>query len=674
MANAKGRIDNWTDILVLVIYFLAVLVIGLWSMKRSDRGNVKSYFLAGRTMPWVAVGASLFSSNIGSEHFVGLAGSGASSGIANIMFEWMPAIIILALGWYFIPVYISSGVYTLPEYMEKRLGGNKIRIYLSCLSLLLAIVTKLAVSLFAGALFLQMATGWNMYLSVIILLAITGFYTILGGLTAVMYTDTFQTSVMTIGAFVLMGTGMNEIGSIENLQKRYMNSSATIRIANSSCGLPRKDAFHIFLDPTGSEQPWPGLVVVSTLGCVAYWCCDQMIVQRSLAAKNIEHAKGGSVMAAALKILPLFLMIFPGMISRVLFTDEVACADPDECMRICENPVGCSNIAYPKMILELLPDGLRGFLIAVILSAIMSSLTSIFNSSSTLVTMDLWRRFRPLSTQKELLIVGRVVILFMCAISVAWLPVIKASQGGQLFNYINMVQANLLAPLGPAFIMTMLSKRTTEQGVVWGLLITHVCGVIRLVLEFNYPAPVCGEPETRPAILYKVHFLYFGTFLVLFTPLAIACISLFTTGKGDKELEGLTWWTRVKPIARTREDTNDDNDDNDDAAVILPASENVIVRQIKNESCLVSEDAARNINTDNDSLEEDSVSGSKGSTWKAKIIYFLCGKPDKGREIISITFAQKQKFMRERPTHRWILNCSAFGVVGAILFLSGYFA
>ncbi|XP_060075975.1 sodium/mannose cotransporter SLC5A10-like [Ylistrum balloti] len=668
MAVTTRRIDNWADILVLVLYFVAVLAIGLWSMRRPSRGNVKSYFLAGRSMPWLAVGASLFSSNIGSEHFVGLAGSGASSGIANIMFEWLPAMLILALGWYFIPVYISSGVYTLPEYMEKRLGGTRIRIYLCCLSLLLSIVTKLAVSMFAGSLFLQMATGWNMYVSVIILLAVTGFYTILGGLTAVMYTDTFQTVVMTIGAFVLMGVGMKEIGSLENLQKRYMNSTATIQIVNSTCGLPRQDAFHIFLDPAGSEQPWPGLVVVSSLGCVAYWCCDQMIVQRALAARNLEHAKGGSVLAAALKILPLFLIVIPGMISRVLFPDEVACADPDECMRICENPVGCSNIAYPKMILELLPKGVRGFLMAVILSAIMSSLTSIFNSSSTLFTMDLWRRFRPRSTQRELLIVGRIVILFMCAVSIAWLPLIKGSQGGQLFNYINMLQANLMAPIGPAFMIAILWKRTTEMGIVGGLIISHVCGVIRIVLEFTYPAPGCGEPETRPSILYKVHFLYFGTFLVLLTPFAIAAISIMTPPKDEKELEGLTWWTRVKAIHVSKEEEENDVEEGDFSSNVED--------QLKLRNDSEPDNQLKKINTESADSEEDSLSATEneGLIWTEKVLLFLCGKPEEGREITVMNLRQKQNFMRERPQCRWILNFSAILVMGAVMFLLGHFA
>ncbi|XP_069119421.1 sodium/glucose cotransporter 4-like isoform X3 [Argopecten irradians] len=410
----KG-LTHWADILIVVSYFIIVIGVGLWSLRRPNRGNVKSYFLAGRSMPWFAIGASLFSSNIGSEHFVGLAGAGASSGISMVLYEWFVIFLILLCAWLFLPVYISAGVYTLPEYIEKRHGGRKLRTYLCCIALVLYVVSKLAVSIFAGSMFIQMTLGWDMYLSIIVLLVITGVYTILGGLTAVMYTDTFQTTVMILGSLSITVIGFQKVGGLESLKTEYMEAIPKIRNNATTCGIPKDDAFQVFLDPVSGDYPWPGLVLQSSLGCLWYWCCDQVIVQRSLGAKNLSHAKGGSILAGYLKTLPLFLIVFPGMISRVLYPDEVGCVDPEECSRICDNPVGCSNIAYPKLVLELLPVGLRGLLMAVMVSAIMSSLTSIFNSSSTVFTMDIWRRIRVKASQRELLIVGSYHVCCECS-------------------------------------------------------------------------------------------------------------------------------------------------------------------------------------------------------------------------------------------------------------------
>ncbi|XP_052800770.1 sodium/glucose cotransporter 4-like [Mya arenaria] len=401
------HISHWGDILVLAAYFCAVLLVGVWSLCRKQRGTVRSYFLAGGSMSWIPVGASLFSSNIGSEHFIGLAGTGAASGFAIVIYEWLAMPLLIVLGWIFVPVYVSAGVYTMPEYMAKRFGGQRIRLYLSVLAMVLYILTKLAVSIFAGALFIQLSMGWNMYLSIAVLLVVTGLFTILGGLSAVIYTDTFQTVVMLIGALIMAAIGFNKIGGYSNLQPLYMNATASLRNANNTCGNPRDDAFHVLRDAVTSDIPWLGTVLHMLFGSMWYFCCDQVIVQRSLAARSLSHAKAGSLLCAYLKILPMFIMIMPGMISRILYPDEIGCVLPEECERHCGNPVGCSNIAYPKLVLELLPAGLRGLLVAVMLSAIMSSLTSIFNSASTLFSIDIWPRLRKGASQRELLIVGR---------------------------------------------------------------------------------------------------------------------------------------------------------------------------------------------------------------------------------------------------------------------------
>ncbi|XP_065930862.1 sodium/myo-inositol cotransporter 2-like [Magallana gigas] len=361
-----------------------------------------------------------------------------------------------------------------------------------------------------------------------------------------MYTDTFQTVVMTLGSFALVGISFYKIGGYNNLKEKYMDAIPSIRNPNSTCGFPRSDAFNIFRDAVTGDNPWPGLLLQSSVGCLWYWCCDQVIVQRSLGAKNLTHAKGGSILAGYLKLLPLFMMIFPGMISRALYPDEVACVDPEECRKVCDNPVGCSNIAYPKLVLELLPYGARGLLMAVMLSAIMSSLTSIFNSSSTIFTMDLWRRMRPHAHERELLIVGRIFILFLCAVSILWIPLVRSSQGGQLFNYIQAVQGYLGTPIGALFLLAVVWKRMTEQGAFWGIAIGHTCGIIRMGIDLAYPAPDCGEPETRPGVLLNVHYTYFGALMICVTSIAIIVISLLTTPRTEEELKGVTWFTRIR--------------------------------------------------------------------------------------------------------------------------------
>lgn len=375
-----------------------------------------------------------------------------------------------------------------------------------------------------------------MYPSIAVLLAVTGLYTVLGGLTAVMYTDTFQTAVMTLGAFVVVGYSYSKVGGYNAIHEKYSIAVPKIRIMNSTCGEPRQDAFHLFRDPVTGDYPWPGLILQATIGCLWYVCCDQVMAQRSLAAKNISHAKGGSILAASLKLLPLYLILFPGMISRILFPDEVACVDPKECIRYCENPVGCSNIAYPKLVMGLLPVGLRGLLMAVMMSAIMSSLTSIFNSSGTIFTMDIWRRIRPTASQKELLIVGRIFIILMCGFSILWIPIVKSANEGKLFTYMTAVESYLGTPLGVLFLMSLLWKRTTEAAVFWGLVIAHIFGGVRLVLEMVYTAPLCGEEETRPPFLYKLHYLYFAQIELVFTVLVVIAISLLTKQRTEEEV------------------------------------------------------------------------------------------------------------------------------------------
>ncbi|XP_034525960.1 sodium/glucose cotransporter 2 isoform X1 [Ailuropoda melanoleuca] len=400
------------------------------SMCRTNRGTVGGYFLAGRSMVWWPVGASLFASNIGSGHFVGLAGTGAASGLAVAGFEWNALFVVLLLGWVFAPVYLTAGVITMPQYLRKRFGGHRIRLYLSMLSLFLYIFTKISVDMFSGAVFIQQALGWNIYASVIALLGITMIYTVTGGLAALMYTDTVQTFVILGGAFILMGY------------------------------------------------------------------------------------------------------------------DEVACVVPEVCKRVCGTEVGCSNIAYPRLVVKLMPNGLRGLMLAVMLAALMSSLASIFNSSSTLFTMDIYTRLRPRAGDRELLLVGRLWVVLIVAVSVAWLPVVQAAQGGQLFDYMQAVSSYLAPPVSAVFVLALFVPRVNEKGAFWGLIGGLLMGLARLIPEFSFGSGSCVQPSACPALVCGMHYLYFAIVLFICSGLLTLVVSLCTAPIPRKHLHRLVFSLR----------------------------------------------------------------------------------------------------------------------------------
>ncbi|XP_004430156.1 PREDICTED: low affinity sodium-glucose cotransporter [Ceratotherium simum simum] len=321
------RIRNPADISVIVIYFLVVMAVGLWAMLRTNRNTIGGFFLAGRDMVWWPMGASLFASNIGSGHFVGLAGTGAASGIATAAFEWNASLLLLVLAWFFVPIYIKAEVMTMPEYLKKRFGGKRLQIYLSVLSLFIFVVLRITSDIFSGAIFIKLALGLDLYLAIFILLAVTAIYTITGGLASVIYTDTLQTFVMLIGSFILMGFAFAEVGGYESFTEKYMNAIPTVVEGDNltispSCYTPQADSFHIFRDAVTGDIPWPGTVFGMTIVAAWYWCSDQIIVQRCLSGKNMSHVKAACIMCGYLKLLPMFLMVMPGMISRILYTGK----------------------------------------------------------------------------------------------------------------------------------------------------------------------------------------------------------------------------------------------------------------------------------------------------------------------------------------------------------------
>ncbi|NXT61668.1 SC5A9 protein, partial [Chaetops frenatus] len=640
------------DIIVVVLYFAFVLAVGIWSSIRASRGTIGGYFLAGRSMTWWPIGASLMSSNVGSGLFIGLAGTGAAGGLAVGGFEWNATWALLALGWIFVPVYIAAGVVTMPEYLQKRFGGQRIQIYMSVLSLILYIFTKISTDIFSGALFIQISLGWNLYLSTVVLLAVTAVYTIAGGLAAVIYTDALQTLIMVLGALVLMFIGFEKVGWYEGLQEKYSTAIPKITVPNTTCHLPRADAFHLFRDPITGDIPWPGLIFGLSVLALWCWCTDQVIVQRSLSAKNLSHAKGGSVLGGYLKIFPMFFIVMPGMISRALYPDDVGCVDPDICRRVCGAAVGCSNIAYPKLVIELMPDGLRGLMIAVMMAALMSSLTSIFNSSSTLFVIDIWQRLRRQASEQELMVVGRVFILILVVISILWIPIIQSANSGKLFDYIQSITSYLAPPITALFILAIFCKRINEPGAFWGLMAGLAVGLVRMVMEFVYSPPSCGEEDKRPAMLKDLHYLYFALILCALTAIVIVLISLCTPPIPEDKLGSLTWWTRHRKA---------------------PA--------LNLKSCR-SEAAQINPEHREKDLVETAASGNKEEAaarppcWKMVYLWF-CGLPTSPTPTLSqeerAALEQRLTSIEEKPLWRIVCNANAILLLTINVFLWAYF-
>jgi solute:Na+ symporter, SSS family len=498
------------DYLVLALYFIMIFAIGYY-FARKER-TTTDYFLASRDVAWWAIGASLFSSNIGSEHFIGLAGSGAASGMAVGHFEWLAAIIVLILGWVFVPFYLRSNIYTMPEFLERRYS-SACRLYLASISLIAYIFTKIAVAIFAGAIVLKAVLGWSMVQSSLALVIATGIYTVAGGLAAVIYTEVIQTVILVAGALVLMFIGLQEVGGWEGLRAQVP-----------------PDFFHMMKPVSDREFPWTGIFFGAPILGIWYWCTDQVIVQRVLSAKDIGHAKAGTVVAGFLKILPVFMLIVPGMIARALYPAEM---------------VADSNSAFPTLVVRLMPVGLQGIMVAAMLAALMSSLSAVFNSSSTIFTIDFYRKFRPQATERKLVNVGRMTTIIMVILGILWIPFMSRISS-QLYVYLQSVQAYIAPPIAAVFLLGVFWKRINSQGALSALLAGFALGALRFILEAAYAGSL---PSGLLGFYVGMNFLHFAAFMFALCVLILVIVSLLTPAPGAEKVAGLTFQTVREKIS-----------------------------------------------------------------------------------------------------------------------------
>jgi SSS family solute:Na+ symporter len=488
------------DLTIIGLYFAVVFGIGFYFSRRGKTST--EYFLAGRHVGWFAIGASLFATNISSEHFIGLAGSGAATGLAVGHFEWLACLIVLILGWIFVPFYLDSGVFTMPEFLERRYGSAS-RWYLTLVSILAYVITKISVTLFAGALLLKQILGWDMYTSAIVLVIATGIYTIAGGLTAVIYTELMQTFVLIGGAVVLTVAGLSEVGGIGALRH----------------ALP-PDFFHMFKPASDPNFPWTGIVFGAPILGIWYWCTDQYIVQRVLSAKNITQARAGSIFAGYLKILPVFILVLPGLIARALY------------------PEVTGDQAYPVLVTRLLPSGLQGIVIASLLAALMSSLASCFNSSSTLFTIDIYKKLKPQASERQLVRVGRLATVVLVALGILWVPFIRFISS-QIYIYLQSVQAYISPPIAAVFLFGVFWPRANARGAIASLLTGLVLGAFRLIVELMHRQATFASPLLN--YVAEVNFLHFAVFLFLICTLVLVAVSILTAKPELEKVRGLTF-------------------------------------------------------------------------------------------------------------------------------------
>jgi solute:Na+ symporter, SSS family len=503
------------DTVIVIGYFAVVFGIGAYFFTRAKTS--RSYFLADRSVGWVAIGASLFATNISSEHFIGLAGSGASTGLAVGHFEWLAVFMTMTLAWVFVPFYLRSGVYTMPEFLERRYGPA-CRWYLTTVSVLAYIFTKISVSLYAGALVLRAVAGWDFYTSAVVMVIATGIYTIFGGLAAVIYTELLQAVVLLVGAIALTVIGLQQAGGMEGLR----------------AALP-PDFFHMIKPMSDPSFPWTGIFFGAPILGIWYWCTDQVIVQRVLGAKNEAHARGGALFCGLLKILPVFVLVLPGLIARALYPDIRG----DE--------------AYPTLVVRLLPSGMIGLMVAALMAALMSSLAATFNSASTLITFDVYQKLRPAATEARLVRMGRLVTVVMVGLGILWVPFIKYLSA-EVYIYLQSVQAYVSPPIAAVFLVGVFWPRANRYGAIASLVAGAVLGAVRFVFELNRSTDMVTRSPFL-STLVSINFLHFAILIFGVSTAILVVVSLATQPETLAKLRGLTFATLegdYTPPARDR--------------------------------------------------------------------------------------------------------------------------
>jgi solute:Na+ symporter, SSS family len=528
------------DWAIVGLYFLANTAICVWCALMKER-DTTDYFLASRTAGWFLIGSSIFASNIGAEHLIGLAGSGAGTGMAFAHWE-LHSYLVLVLGWVFAPFYLRANVFTTPEFLERRYTPAT-RTVLSLIFFVSYILTKASVTIFAGAFAIQTILGYQsldlpvlgtvdfFWFAAFSLVTITGIFVILGGMKSVLWTEAMHVPVLLTGSLVLLIVGLSQIGGLDALRAANPETIHLWRPLSTTPGTQGVPGF--LFDP--SSTPWLGVLLTSPIIGLWYWCTDQYIVQRVLTARDLREARRGTMFAAYLKLAPVFIFLLPGMIAVALYKQGAPGFDS-----IGANPQG----AFPVLVSNLLPVGLRGLVLAGMLSALMSALASLFNSTATLFTVDFYKRLRPQSSEKHLVFVGRVATAIVILLGMAWIPFLQDLGKGQLYTYLQLVQSLLAPSIAAVFMLGIFSRGVTPHSGLIGIVAGFLLGMTRLVLQATHE--MYGIQWGALQAFVDINWLYFSFLLFVFTCLLIFAVSVFTKKATPEQLAGLTYGSVTK--------------------------------------------------------------------------------------------------------------------------------
>ena len=537
------------DWIVIGVFCCALIGIVVWVVSQKN-DNSADYFLGGKDATWIAIGASIFASNIGSEHLIGLAGAGASSGMAMAHWEiqgWM----ILILGCVFVPFYTRSMVYTLPEFLERRYNTQS-RTILSVISLISYVLTKVAVTVYAGGLVFQQVFGieelWGIdffWIAAIGLVVITAIYTIFGGMKSVLYTSVLQTPILLLGSLIILVLGMKALGSWDQMlqlcdvKPNYDGATGTM--------------IHLMRSNSDPQYPWLGALIGSAVIGFWYWCTDQYIVQRVLSGKNEKESRRGTIFGAYLKLLPVFLFLIPGMIAFALHQKY---AGDGGFLPLLADGTPNADAAFPTLVAKILPAGVKGLVVCGILAALMSSLASLFNSSAMLFTIDFWKRLKPETSEKSLVRIGQTATVVIVVLGILWIPIMR-SVGNVLYNYLQDVQSVLAPGIAAAFLLGITWKRASAKGGMWGLLSGIIIGLTRLGAKVYYSNATDAADNWFKAVFYDFNWLFFCGVMLVVCCLVVIIVSLCTEAPNEQKIQGLVFGTSTpEQIAATKASWN----------------------------------------------------------------------------------------------------------------------